>query len=124
MTNAQIARQLRTAQVEITIGQAQIFVADLPVERKRKNLRAVQDRQARRQNFDFTRREFWIFRSWQARRDAPFNLDDVFIAQMMRGLGDLGIFLWAEDDLGQAFAIAEVDENDTTVVAPRPNRPV
>ena len=37
---------------------------------------------------------------------------------MMRRLGDLGIFLRTEDNLGQAFAIAEVDENDATVVAP------
>ena len=118
VTNAQIARQLWAAQVEITVGQAQVFVTDLPVKREGENLRAVQDRQARGQNFDLARGELGIFRSRQTRGDATFHLDDVFILQVMRSLRHLGILLRTEDDLGQAFAIAQVDKNDATVVAP------
>ena len=54
----------------------------------------------------------------QARGDAAVDLDDVFIAQMVRGLRDLGVLLRAEDDLGQAFAVAQIDEGDAAVIAP------
>ena len=37
---------------------------------------------------------------------------------MMRLGGDLGIFLWPENHLGQALAIAQVDKNNATVIAP------
>ena len=38
---------------------------------------------------------------------------------MVRGFRYLGIFLRAKDDLGQAFTVAQVNENDAAVIAPR-----
>ena len=35
----------------------------------------------------------------------------------MRSFCNLGMFLGPEDDLGDAFAVAQIDENDAAVVA-------
>ena len=118
MAEAEVARELRAAQVEIAISQAQIFIRDLGIERERKRLGPVENRQARGQDFDLARSEIGIFRAGQARRDPAFHLDDIFVFQMMRGLRDFGIFLRAKDDLGESFAIAQIDENDAAVIAP------
>ena len=79
VADAQVARQLRAAQVEVAIGQAQIFVAHLRLEREGKTFGMVQDRQACRQDLYLTRGEFRVFRSRQAGSDTTFDLDDVFI---------------------------------------------
>ena len=69
--SAQISREARPAQIEVAIGQLEIFVAELRVELKRKIFGTIEDRKLRRQHFDIARGEFWIFRSRQTRRDLP-----------------------------------------------------
>jgi hypothetical protein len=44
-------------------------------------------------------------------------LNDVFAAQRVRLLCELGIFLRAKHDLGQPFAVAQINKNHATVVA-------
>ena len=44
VAEAEVARELRTTEVEVTVGEAQIFVADLGVEGKGKRFGAIQDR--------------------------------------------------------------------------------
>src|SRR5438067_4850080 len=45
------------------------------------------------------------------------NLNHVFTAQCMRLPCQLGVFLRPKHDLCQAFAIAEINENDSAMIA-------
>src|SRR5207248_2170199 len=117
VTNAQIARELRPAQIVIAIGQAQIFVVNLGVHRKWQIIRAIQNSQLSGNQFDVASGKFRIFRSRNARRDFAENLNHVFAPQSVSFFGQRGIFLGTENDLRQAFAVAQIDKNDAAVIA-------
>ena len=117
MTNAQIARELRPAQIVIPISQAQIFVVNLGVHRKRQIVRPIQNLQLCGNQFDVASCEFRIFSSWNARRDFAGNLNHIFAPQSVSFLGQRGIFLGTKNNLGETFAIAQIDKNDAAVIA-------
>ena len=121
MPLAQIARDARTAQVEIAIAEPQIFVARIGVEREWKNVGTIQNAQVLRQQFDVARGEFWILRAGDAGGDFAFDLDHIFVPERMGNGRELSIFFRAENDLGQSLAIAQIDENNAAVIAPDMN---
>jgi hypothetical protein len=74
----QIAGQLRSAKVEIAIGQAQIFIVDFAIELKGEIGGAIQNVQFAWKHLDIAGGKFRILRPWQAWSNFPDNLDYVF----------------------------------------------
>jgi len=69
-----------------------------------------------REDFDLAAREVRIHRAFGARPHEAGHADDEFVAQLFRdgeGRGAIGI----ADDLHQALAIAQIDENNAAVIA-------
>jgi len=99
------------------MGHPQIFVVRVGVDWERQIVSPIQNLQSARNDFDVARSKVWIFCAWQARSDVTGNLKDVFIAQCMRLLRKLRVFLRPKHDLRQAFAIAEINENDSAMIA-------
>src|SRR5437588_567194 len=111
------ARKSWTSQVIVSMGHPQIFVVRVGVNRERQIVRPIQNFQFARNDFDIAGGEVRIVRAGQPRSDLTGHLNDVFAAQCMRLLCKLGIFLRPKHDLRQAFAIAEINENYTAVIA-------
>ena len=65
-----------------------------------------------RDDLDRAGGELRVFRAGQAGGHLPRDLDHILPAQSVRGLGDLRMLLRAKDDLGEPFAVAQIDEND------------
>ena len=65
-------------------------------------------------DFDFTRGQVRVRRPLWTRLDDAGDLDAVLGAQVVGALSHLGL---TEDHLGNARAVAQVDEDDATVVA-------
>ena len=115
---AEVAREMRPAQIEIAIAQPQIFVARIGIERKRQNVRAIQNAETPRDNFDRTRGQLRIFRPRHPRRDRAFDFDYIFVPQSVRDLRQLRVLFWTKYHLRQSLTIAEVDEDHAAVIAP------
>ncbi len=62
--------------------------------------------------------ELGVLLARQPRRDGPLDADDVLVAQLARARLELGAGLGLEDDLGEAVAVAEVDEDQAAEIAP------
>ncbi len=99
------------------MGHPQVFVVRLGVDRERQIVRPIQNLQLARNDFDIASGEIWIFRARQPRCDVTGHLNHVFAAQCMRLLRKLRIFLRPKHDLRQSFAIAEINENYSAVIA-------
>jgi hypothetical protein len=59
-----------------------------------------------------------------AQLDRAGDGDDIFVAQSFGFFVDGGIALGVDDDLGDAGAVAQIDENEVAVVAPRLTQPM
>ena len=117
MADLQIAREPWPAQIVIAISQLEIFVAQFSVELKWEILGSVQNRERVRDNLDLPRRQFGIFRARQAGRHFAGDLNHIFGTQAVRLFRHVGIFFRTEHNLGQAFAVAQIDENDPAMIA-------
>ncbi len=106
----------RTAQIEIAIAQARFFggvgfVFDL----KRRRFRVVEDVKLGGDDFDFAAGEIGI--RFLARDDFAFDGDDVFAADVFGFAVRFGLRLFVKDDLDDAGAIANVEEEEISEVA-------
>ena len=119
VTQTQIFRHARTAQVEVAVSQTQVFVGDLFVQRKRQHVGLVEDLQLVGHDLDRTGGQLVVFRSLEAFGHFAGDLDHVLIAQSVSGLGHRGLLFRTEDNLRDALAVAQIDKNDPTVVATR-----
>ena len=119
MALAQVALHAGAAQVEVTVREAQVFVADFLVEREGRHLGLVEHGQRVGDEFDFAGGQRGVGLAFQTRRDLAGDGDDILRAQPVRLPGDGGVFLGPEDDLRDAGAVAQVDEDDAAVVAAR-----
>ncbi len=118
MSHTQIARHLRTTQIVVAIAQAQIFIRRVRVDRKRQDVRAIQNFQHVRQNLDVAGGQLWILRARQTRRHFAFDLDHILVSQAVRELRRFRIFFGTKHHLRQTFAIAQIDEDHAAVIAP------
>ncbi len=118
MALAQVARDARAAQIEITIAEPEILVARIGVERERENVGAIQNAQMLRQQFDVTGGQLWILCAGNSRRHFAFHFDHIFVTESMGNGRQFRIFFRTKNDLGQSLAIAQIDENDATMIAP------
>ena len=79
MADAEIARQRRTAQIEIAISQLQVFVFDFAVDFKRRNFRTIKDFERINDHLDLTRGEIGIRLTCDPCNDMSVDLDHVFV---------------------------------------------
>ena len=101
-------------EVEVAVFQTEVFVnliGLIVVHRERQVLAMVVHGQVRGHDFDGARCEFGVHGVGRTRSDGAGDFDDRF------RLEALGVFLEralarAEDDLRNAFAVAEVDEGN------------
>src|SRR5947207_11906669 len=70
-----------------------------------------------RYDFDVAGREIWIFRAWHTRSHSTRNLDHIFTPQAVRLFCKFRVFLRTKNNLGQTFAITQIDENDAAMIA-------
>ena len=118
MALAQVPRDARAAQIEVTIAEAEILVARIGVEREREDVGAIQNAQMLRQQFDVTGGQLWILRAGNSRRYFAFHLDHIFVTESMGNGREFRVFFRTKNDLGQSFAITQIDENDAAMIAP------
>ena len=112
-----VVLQPRPAQIEIAVLEAHVFGhRRLVGDRKRRRLRLVQDRQLADDDFDLAGRELRVDRVGGAPPHPPADADDELRAQAL-GLGHQRLVVLVEDDLRDAGAIADVDEQQSAQVA-------
>ena len=116
MAHADVALHARAAQVEVAVLEAQSLVdVVVGVYRERRHLRTIEHVQAIDADLDVAGRQPRVLGSGRPLANAAAHADDVFVAQLL-GLGEAGL-LRVEDDLRDAVAIAQVDEDQAAVIA-------
>ena len=106
------------AQVQGAVAQAQHLVElDVGVQRKRRRLRLGQQLHLGDLDLDLARREVRVDLASLAADDVAGDADDVLGAQPLGGGEQLGAVLRVEDELHDARAVAQVDEDQAAVVA-------
>ena len=90
---------------------------NLGVDREWQIVRAIQNFQLVWNEFDVAGREFRIFRSGDARRNFPRDLNDVFAPQTVRLLCQLGVFFRSKHNLRKTLSVAQVDKYDAAMIA-------
>ena len=107
---------LRPAQIEHAILEAHGLGQVLVVELERRRQRRVEDRDLVREHLDLARYQVRVDGAFPARPDEAGDADDELVAQAL-GRGEGRRTVGVADDLDEAFAIAQVDEDDAAVVA-------
>ena len=108
----------RPAQVEVAISEPELLVGLGPVHLERRRGRGVVDDQVLDADLDGTGLEPGVLLAGQAGGDRAFHADHVLVAQLAGAGLELGAGLGLEDDLGDAVAVAQVDEDQAAEVAP------
>jgi len=70
------------------------------------------------QELHISSRQLGVLGPRDTRCDFAFHFNHIFVAERVRDGRQLGILLRAKNDLGQSFAIAQIDENDAAMIAP------
>ena len=115
MAQPQIAQHRLAPQVEVAVTKPQLL-ADGLVVMERRRLRFRQHGELRREHLDFAAREIRVDGAVRTRTHDTLDGEHELRTQPLgfrEHLGPVGI----EDDLQQAFAIAQIDENDAAVIA-------
>jgi hypothetical protein len=116
MANPQVLLHAWAAQIEIAVFEPQIFVhAFINVDRKRRHARAIQDFEALDRDLDVTRRQARILGAGRAASNGAAHAKHVFVAQVLR-FREAGV-LRIEDDLRNPLVVANVDEDQASMVA-------
>ena len=119
VAEAQVAAHLLATQIEVAISQAEIFVGNLIVELERQDLGGVQDIERGGDDFNRASIQLSVFRPSETGHDFAYDTDDILTAQFMRFFGGLGMFLGTKNNLCDPFPVAEVDEDESAMVAAR-----
>ena len=115
--SARFSPRFRAPQIEIAITQARLFVrGQFVLDHERRRLRRVQNAQFAGDDFDFARSEIGI--RLLPLHHAPDDGDHKFRAQFLGARVRGGMLLLVENDLRQARAVAQIDENQIAEVAP------
>jgi hypothetical protein len=111
------------AQVEVSVFETKILVDRfVGVHLERGHLRPIQHFELGNGYLDVTGREPEILRAGRAAANGTADPQHVLVSKVL-GLGEARM-LRIEDDLGDSFMIAEVDENQATVIAAPIHPPV
>ena len=118
MAEHEVVGDLRAAQVEVTVLQAQrVGDLDVLVQREGRGFAGVEDAQFVHEHLDGAGLELVVFHGGGAAGDRTAHGDDPLAAQLVRlGMHRL-VDLRVEDDLGDAPAVTQIDEDDAAMVA-------
>ena len=115
MAKPDVALHLRPAEVQVAVLQAQLLGGLGRVgDDERRHLGGGEDAELERLDLDLARGDVLV--DGGAAADPAAHPDDEFAAELLRLLGQLGP-VGLEDDLGQAFAVAQIDEDEMAHVA-------
>jgi hypothetical protein len=121
VTHRQVALHPRPAQVQVAVAQPDVLVGLLfRRDDERRCLRAVEDFEFCRGQLDLTGRQLRIVGARRTAVHGAAHAHDVFAAQGLRQREDGGLRR-IERHLGEAGAIAHVDEDQAAVIAPAMN---
>ena len=114
----------RPPQVEIPMLQAEALVEPrlLLVDVERRNLRWVQDLEPIDRDLDLAGRELGVRRALRPMPDGALDLHDPFVARRFGSLVRFLALFGARHHLGDAVAVAQVEEREVPVV-PAPMHP-
>ena len=113
-----VVLHLRPAQVEVAILQAHFFVGDVGLgRRKRQRLAVVQDAQLIGDDLDLAGRDVLVDGAGVAQLHVAHDGDDELRAQRFGLLVKLGAGVGGDHHLGDAAAVAQVDEDQVAEVA-------
>ena len=115
VTQAQVALHGRTAQVDNAVSQANVFADVFVVDLERRRSGSVQDFDFFGKDFDFAGNHFVVDCTFGTVAYAAGNAQNVFVAG---GIGSGKCFrsVRVDNDLNDAFTVAQVDKNHTAVV--------
>ena len=119
MARADVFVHALAAQVEVAVFHPQILVGKLPVEVEGQHVGLVEHFAFGGDDFDIAGRQLGVFGAGETRGDFAGDLQHILITQRVALCGQFSVFFRAEHDLGQSFAVAQVDEDDAAVVAGR-----
>ena len=106
------------AQVDVAVLQPHLFVGKNGVARQeRQRLRDVQNTEFFRDQFDFAGRDVLVDGIGVALLHRPDDRDDELVAQRLGLVMNGSIHFVIEDDLGNAAAVAQIDEDDLAEIA-------
>ena len=117
MAEAQVAAHLLAAQVEVAVGETEVFVGNLIVELKWQHLSGVEDIECGGDDFNRTSGQLRVLGSSQTGSDFAGYANDILTAQFVGFFRSLGVFLRTKNHLCDPLAIAEVNEDEPAVVA-------
>ena len=117
MPQDDVGLQPRTTQVEIAVLETHVFRhRRLVGDRERRRLRFVQHRELRDDDFDLAGRQLRIDGLRRAAPHLAHDADDELGPQPL-GLGHQRLVVLVEDDLRDAGAVADVDEQQPAQIA-------
>ena len=118
MAQGEVVLHLRAAEVEVAVLEADLFVGDGVVcDGEGRGLGVVEEEELVGDDFDEAGGHVGVGEAFSAETDFSFDGYDEFAAGGFGfGVGGGGGFL-VEDDLGDAGAVAEVEEYEVAVVA-------
>ncbi len=111
----------RPSQVEVAIGQPQLFVRLGTVHLERRGRRRIVNDQVAGADFDPPGLEPGVFLAAHPRGHHAFDADDILVAQLPGQRLQLGPSVRFENNLCDSIAIAEIDEEQAAEVAPGVN---
>jgi len=118
----EVAPHLRAAQVEIAVGQPQVLVhavATDVIERERGRVGDIVNLELTRHDFDPAGRQAGVLRARGPGHDAAGDSDHRLRLQMLQLAGERRVVVRLQLHLGDALAVAQVDENDAALIADR-----
>ena len=117
VTQTEIGRHVGTTQVEEAVSETQILMANALIHREWRNLGAVEDRQRGHDHLDPTGRKLCVLRSLKTGYDLAGDGHHILRTERVGGGSGLSMKLGAEHDLGDAVAVAQIDEDHPSMVA-------
>src|SRR5215475_7214776 len=113
----EVALHLWTSQIEVAVLQPQVFSRLAIVYLERRSLRIVQDLQFRGEHFDLASHHVRIVILFGARDALAGDGQHIFRARLPGAIEQRGVDLFAEDELRDAVAVAEMNEKQRAMVA-------
>ena len=110
--------QVGPAEIEEPVGQPQLLVGLGSVHLERGCRRGVVNDQVAGPHLDRARLELEVFLARQPGGDGPFDTDNVLVAKLTGARLKIRSGVRLEDDLGEAVAVAQVDEDQAAEIAP------
>ena len=119
MPHAKRLLQLWPAKIKVPVLQAKVFGScDLVFNGKRCRFGVVENPQFVCDDLDLTCFKIWILETFVAHADLSADCNHKFRSQRFGLAVQFSVVFGVEDDLSDAFAVAQIDKNELPVIAP------